>query len=55
MRAKVEHNFRILKCQFGHAKARYRDLDKNVNHLFTAFALVNIVREKRRLLRLAQG
>jgi IS5 family transposase len=55
VRAKVEHVFRILKCQFGFVKVRYRGLDKNANHLFAAFALVNIVMAKRRLLRLSQG
>ena len=42
MRAKVEHAFHVLKCQFGFTKVRYRGLEKNVNHLFAAFALVNI-------------
>lgn len=54
VRAKVEHVFRVLKCQFGFVKVRYRGLAKNANHLFAAFALVNIVLAKRRLLRLAQ-
>jgi IS5 family transposase len=53
--AKVEHVFRVLKRQFGLTKVRYRGLDKNANHLFAAFALVNIVLAKRRLLRLSQG
>ena len=53
VRAKVEHIFRILKRQFGFTQVRYRGLDKNANHLFAAFALVNIVLAKRRLLRLA--
>jgi transposase, IS5 family len=55
LRAKVEHVFRVLKCQFGFTKLRYRGLAKNANHLFAAFALVNIVLAKRRLLRLAQA
>jgi len=55
VRAKVEHVFRVLKRQFGFVKVRYRGLDKNANHLFAAFALVNIVLAKRRLLRLAQA
>jgi len=55
VRAKVEHVFRVLKCQFGFTKVRYRGLAKNANHLFAAFALVNIVLAKRRLLRLAQA
>jgi IS5 family transposase len=55
VRAKVEHIFRVLKRQFGYTKVRYRGLDKNANHLFAAFALVNVVLAKRRLLRLAQA
>ncbi|MEH6822674.1 MAG: IS5 family transposase [Motiliproteus sp.] len=44
IRAKVEHPFRIIKCQFGFTKARYRGLMKNDNKLATLFALANIVR-----------
>jgi len=29
IRAKVEHPFRVIKCQFGHSKTRYRGLAKN--------------------------
>lgn len=55
VRAKVEHLFRVLKCQFGFTKVRYRGLEKNANHLFAALALVNIVMAKRRLLRLSRA
>ena len=55
VRAKVEHVFRALKRQFGFIKVSYRGLDKNTNHLFAAFALVNIVLAKRRLLRLSRA
>ena len=44
IRAKVEHPFRIIKCQFGFTKARYRGLMKNDNTLAMLFALANIVR-----------
>ncbi|MCG9966434.1 IS5 family transposase [Shewanella cutis] len=44
IRAKVEHPFRIIKCQFGFVKARYKGLVKNDNHLAMLFALANIVR-----------
>lgn len=44
IRAKVEHPFRIIKCQFGFTKARYRGLMKNASKLATLFALANIVR-----------
>ncbi len=29
VRAKVEHVFRVMKCQFGYRKVRYRGLAKN--------------------------
>lgn len=44
IRAKVEHPFRIIKCQFGFTKARYRGLMKNDGKLAMLFALANIVR-----------
>lgn len=42
VRAKVEHAFRVLKCQFGYQKARYRGLAKNTAQIETQFALVNL-------------
>ncbi len=42
MRARVEHPFRVLKCQFGFTKVRYRGLAKNTAQLQTLFALVNL-------------
>lgn len=39
IRAKVEHPFRVIKRQFGHAKVRYRGLAKNTAQLHTLFAL----------------
>ncbi|MFW1677589.1 IS5 family transposase [Pontibacter sp. JAM-7] len=44
IRAKVEHPFRIIKCQFGFTKACYRGLKKNDGKLAMLFALANIVR-----------
>jgi IS5 family transposase len=44
LRAKVEHPFRIIKCQFGFVKARYKGLLKNDNQLAMLFALANLVR-----------
>lgn len=44
IRAKVEHPFRVIKCQFGFTKARYRGLKKNDCKLAMLFTLVNIVR-----------
>jgi hypothetical protein len=42
IRAKVEHPFRVIKCQFGHRKVRYRGLDKNTSQLLVMFALSNL-------------
>jgi IS5 family transposase len=42
VRAKVEHPFRVLKCQFGYLKARYRGLAKNAAQIETQFALANL-------------
>ncbi|GAB0153850.1 IS5-like element ISVch5 family transposase [Marinobacterium sp. BA1] len=44
IRAKVEHPFRIIKCQFGFVKARYRGLKKNDCKLAMLFALANVMR-----------
>jgi IS5 family transposase len=42
VRAKEEHPFRSLKCQFGYLKARYRELAKNTAQMETQFVLVNL-------------
>ena len=42
IRAKVEHPFRVIKCQFGHVKVRYRGLRKNTQQLHTLFALASL-------------
>ena len=42
IRAKVEHPFRVLKCQFGYRKTRYKGLAKNTAQITTLFALVNL-------------
>jgi len=44
VRAFVEHPFRIIKCQFGFRKTRYRGIVKNDNKLAVLFALANIYR-----------
>lgn len=49
LRAKVEHPFRIIKCQFSLVKARYRSLKKNDGTLTILFALANVVRVDQRL------
>ncbi len=42
VRAKVEHPFRVIKCQFGFTKVRYKGLAKNTAQLVTLFALSNL-------------
>ena len=47
--AKVEHVFRVLKCQFGYRKVRYRGLAKNAAQLFSLLALANLYLARRTL------
>lgn len=49
IRAKVEHVFRIIKCQFGYRKVRYRGLTKNTAQLFSLLALANLFLVRRKL------
>lgn len=42
VRSRVEHIFRIIKCQFGYTKTRYRGLMKNGNRLYAMFACANL-------------
>jgi IS5 family transposase len=48
-RAKVEHVFRVLKCQFGYRKVRYRGLLKNAAQVFALLALANLYLARSRL------
>jgi IS5 family transposase len=50
IRSRVEHPFRVLKRQFGHAKVRYRGLVNNTAQLHTLFALANLWLARRKLL-----
>ena len=49
VRAKVEHVFRVLKCQFGYRKVRYRGIAKNGAQVFTLLALANLYLSRRQL------
>lgn len=49
VRAKVEHPFHVMKCQFRYRKVRYKGLDKNANWVFIQCALINLVMSKNRL------
>lgn len=42
VRCKVEHAFRIIKCQFGYSKTVYCGLRKNANCLYAMFACANL-------------
>ena len=55
MRAKVEHPFRVIKCQFGYVKVRYRGLAKNTAQLITLFALSNIWMARSGLMQMTPG
>ena len=50
VRAKVEHPFRVLKCQFGFTKVRYKGLAKNTSQLMTLFALSNLWMARRQIM-----
>ena len=50
LRAKVEHPFRVIKCQFGYRKVRYKGLAKNAQQQQTLFALANLYLARKRLL-----
>ena len=50
VRARVEHQFRVVKQQFGYTKVRYRVLLKNTAQLMTLFALSNLWMVQRQLL-----
>jgi len=42
IRSRVEHIFRVMKCQFGYRKVRYRGLAKNAAQVFTLIGLTNL-------------
>lgn len=49
VRAKVEHVFRVLKCQFGYRRVRYRGIAKNGAQVFALMALANLYMARREL------
>lgn len=49
-RSKVEHQFRVIKRQFGYTKVRFRGLVKNAAQMVTLFALSNVWMARRHLL-----
>ena len=50
VRARVEHLFRIIKCQFGYRKVRYKGLAKNQAQVMSLVALANIYLLRRSLM-----
>ena len=50
VRAKVEHPFKVIKCQFGFTKVRCKGLAKNTVQLVTLFALSNLWMARRHLM-----
>ena len=50
MRANVEFQFRVLKCQFGYRKVRYKGLMKNTLQIVTLFALSNLFMARKKLM-----
>ena len=42
IRSRVEHLFRVIKCQFGYTKVRYKGLAKNAAQVFTLIGLTNL-------------
>jgi IS5 family transposase len=49
VRARGEHVFRVLKCQWGFRKVRYRGLQKNTTRVLAALALANLYQVRYRL------
>ena len=47
VRAKVEHVFRVVKCQFGYRKVRYRSIAKNGAQVFSLLVLANLYLARR--------
>ena len=50
IRAKVEHMFAVVKCQFRYRKTRYRGLAKQTQKLNMLFALANLYQADKRCL-----
>jgi transposase, IS5 family len=53
VRAKVEHPFQIIKCQWNYRKVRYRGLKKNTGQLNFLFGLTNLFMVRKALMNTA--
>ena len=49
VRARGEHVFRVMKCQWGFTKVRYRGLRKNTTRVLATLALANLYQVRHRL------
>ena len=49
VRAKVEHVFRVVKCQFGYRKVHYGGIAKNGAQVFSLLALATSAVRRRKL------
>ena len=50
IRARVEHCFRVIKCQFGYRKTRYKGLEKNRVQVMILLGLANLYMQRKQLL-----
>ena len=50
IRARVEHIFRVIKCQFGYRKARYKGIAKNAAQVFTLIGLTNLYLARKKIM-----
>jgi len=50
VRARVEHCFRVIKCQFGYKKTRYKGLEKNRVQILSLLSLTNLYLQRRHLI-----
>lgn len=50
IRALGEHPYHVVKCLWGHVKARYRGIAKNLAQMHTLFGLANLYRVRYQLL-----
>jgi len=50
IRAKIEHVFRVMKCQFGYSQVRYKGIAKNAAQVFALIGLANLYLVRRKLL-----
>lgn len=50
LRCKVEHPFRVIKCQWNHTKLRYKGLKKNESLFTTLCALSNLYLSRKQLM-----